>query len=83
MKKYISKWVLAVGFAATLLSGCGGGDNGGGGGVAGGSCPQTFAATEVVNFIQDRIIPIGENKEPLDLSCTTLATDEILLPQIL
>lgn len=79
MIKLNTKLAATAVLSAVFLAGCGGGGGGdGGGGVAGGSCPQTIAATEVVNFVQNNIIPIGENNEPLDLSCTTLATDDTI-----
>ena len=84
MKTYISKWVLAGGFAAIVLAACGGGDGGGGNGNANlfGSCNQniTIAAVDVVNYTQ-QVIAFDENSALIDMNCRTLATDETLLPQ--
>jgi hypothetical protein len=82
MKKYISKWIVAGGFATAVLAGCGGG--GGDGPIVSnfGACTQsqTIPAEGVVAYIEP-IIKFDENSQPIDISCRTLATDETLEPQ--
>ena len=84
MKKHISKWLLAGGFAAIALVGCGGGDSGGVGAnaILFGACTQnvTIAAVDVVNYTE-QVIAFDQNSQPIDMNCRTLATDETLLPQ--
>ena len=76
MIKLNTKLAAVAGLSAVLLAGCGGG-GGGGGAVASGSCPETLTipSGSVVDYNQ-RIIAFGENTQPIDINCLTLATDD-------
>ena len=80
MIKLNTKLAAVAGLSAVLLAGCGGG-GGGGGAVASGSCPETLTipSGSVVDYNQ-RIIAFGENTQPIDINCLTLATDDTAEP---
>ena len=80
MIKLNTKLAAAAVLSAVLLAGCGGG-GGGGGAVASGSCPETLTipSGSVVDYNQ-RIIAFGENTQPIDINCLTLATDDTAEP---